>query len=240
MGDEGTIEKRHDHVFYTYGRMNPPTVGHRALIEQVIAEARGPAAAGGGPNADVYIFPTSTQDTTKNPLPVARKVDILRRMFHGRPVRIINTSDCRVVSGGELVEGECRQPQHVVERLIQAGYEPENITLLVGEEERVGSFSFLKGRGINVRAVAGKRVVNAGNFSAATISATKVRQAARDMLEGDEEAAARFRIGINAAIPDRDLKGLAEEIVAGLAKPKTAKKRGGGRSRGKKLSRRRR
>ena len=110
----------------------------------------------------------------------------------------------------------------------------------MGEEERVGSFSFLKGRGINVRAVAGKRVVNAGNFSAATISATKVRQAARDMLEGDEEAAARFRIGINAAIPDRDLKGLAEEIVAGLAKPKTAKKRGGGRSRGKKLSRRRR
>ena len=239
MGDEGTIEKRHERVFYTYGRMNPPTVGHRALIEQVIAEARGPAA-GGGPSADVYIFPTSTQDTTKNPLPVARKVEILRRMFHGRPVRIINTSDCRVLSGGEVVEGECRQPQHVVERLIQAGYEPENITLLVGEEERVGSFSFLKGRGINVRAVAGKRVVNAGNFSAATISATKVRQAARDMLDGDEEAAARFRIGINAAIPDRDLKGLAEEIVAGLAKPKTAKKRGGGRTRGKKLSRRRR
>lgn len=237
MGDEGTIEKRHEHVFYTYGRMNPPTVGHRALIEQVIAEARGPAA-GGGPSADVYIFPTSTQDTSKNPLPVARKVDILRQMFAGRPVRIINTSDCRVLGG--VVEGPCTKPQDVVERLIQAGYEPENITLLVGEEERVGSFSFLKGRGINVRAVAGKRVVNAGNFSAATISATKVRQAARDMLDGDEEAAARFRIGINAAIPDRDLKGLAEEIVAGLAKPKTAKKRGGGRTRGKKLSRRRR
>jgi len=87
MGDEGTIQKRHERVYYTYGRMNPPTVGHRALIDQVIAEAAG---------ADVYIFPTSTHDAPKNPLPVERKVDILRKMFHNRPARIINTSDCRV------------------------------------------------------------------------------------------------------------------------------------------------
>ena len=226
MGDEDTIRKRHERVFYTYGRMNPPTVGHRALIDQLISEAH---------NADAYVFPTSTHDAPKNPLPVKRKVEILRRMFANRPVRIINTSDCRVIpeDGGPTINGECRRPQDVVERLIQAGYEPENITLLVGEEERVGSFSFLKRRGVTVRAVTRKREVGG-------ISATKVREAAQAMIEGDPTAEDRFRSGINASIPDKNLFSLAEEIVDGMWKPKAAKKRGGGRTRRSKKMRSRR
>jgi cytidyltransferase-like protein len=219
MGD--VIEKRHEHAYFVYGRMNPPTVGHRALIEQAIEE--------GG---DVYVFPTSTQNAPKNPLSVDKKVGLLKRMFHGRAVRIINTSDCAVVTPDGRVEGQCRTAGDVVGALERAGYAPENITLLVGEEERVSSFAFLRPRGITVRKVMRERLVNAGNMSAASMSATKVREAA---MAGNM---ARFRLGINEAIPEDELPGLAAEIVEGMTRPKakTARKRGGG----KKLSRGRR
>jgi len=239
------IEKRCELAFFTYGRMNPPTVGHKALIDQVIRESMGAGAGGARQRADAYVFPTSTHDRPDNPLPVEKKVDILKRMFPGDEVRIINTSDCRVSVGGSVSGGECRTAGDVVGKLRGAGYLPENITLLVGEVERIDSFKFLKDaerggmvyKGINVRTIAEPRVKGAAG--AAGMSGTNMRMAAEGVVAGNERSLTHMRAGINRHIPDDALGSLAKDIVRGMtnASLKKSKAKSGG---GKNLSRQRR
>jgi len=61
-------------VVMAFGRFQPPTTGHALLVNAVkkIAEAQ---------QADHIIFASRTQDSSKNPLPVDRKVYYLKRMF---------------------------------------------------------------------------------------------------------------------------------------------------------------
>ena len=48
------------HVAFAFGRFNPPTVGHKKLIDTVVD------ASDGG---DFYIFTSQSQDPDKNPFP---------------------------------------------------------------------------------------------------------------------------------------------------------------------------
>ncbi len=61
-------------VVMAFGRFQPPTTGHALLVNAVkkIAEAQ---------KADHVIFASRTHDSSKNPLPVDRKVYYLKRMF---------------------------------------------------------------------------------------------------------------------------------------------------------------
>ena len=47
-------------VTFTFGRFNPPTIGHEKLIKKVEDVAEG---------GDFYIYPSWTQNTKKDPLP---------------------------------------------------------------------------------------------------------------------------------------------------------------------------
>lgn len=69
-----------DHAVMTFGRMNPPTVGHAKLISKV----REIAAQH---NADHHIFVSQTQDKAKNPLTHRDKVSIIRKMIPRANVR---------------------------------------------------------------------------------------------------------------------------------------------------------
>lgn len=56
---------------FTYGRFNPPTIGHEALIDKLSAE-------GIKHKADlIAIFPTYSQDNKRNPLSFDQKVEVL-------------------------------------------------------------------------------------------------------------------------------------------------------------------
>ena len=70
---------------FTFGRFNPPTTGHEKLIKAL-------ASQGG----DVMVFPSHSQDPKKNPLPVAKKIAYMKKMF---PIyaRNIKTSKSRTV-----------------------------------------------------------------------------------------------------------------------------------------------
>ena len=59
---------------FTYGRYNPPTKGHRMLIEQVIETAR-------RTNKTPIVVVSHSVGNAKNPLPVENKVRILKRWF---------------------------------------------------------------------------------------------------------------------------------------------------------------
>lgn len=59
---------------FVFGRFNPPTTGHRAIINKMIQDAR-------KRNADPYIVLTHTQDTKKNPLSVEEKKKIMSILY---------------------------------------------------------------------------------------------------------------------------------------------------------------
>ena len=55
---------------FTFGRFNPPTTGHEKLINAL-------AKQGG----DLMVYPSHSQDPKKNPLPHARKIAYMKKMF---------------------------------------------------------------------------------------------------------------------------------------------------------------
>jgi len=63
-----------DSVVFTFGRMNPPTVGHGKLIDKVLSVAK-------GSGAKAIIYPSKTEDDSKNPLPFKMKVQVLKDVY---------------------------------------------------------------------------------------------------------------------------------------------------------------
>lgn len=58
----------------TFGRMNPPTVGHEMLVDQLCAIAK-------KHNGTPLVFLSRTQDKKKNPIPYLKKLQFARRAF---------------------------------------------------------------------------------------------------------------------------------------------------------------
>jgi hypothetical protein len=61
-------------VVFTYGRFNPPHLGHKMMIEEIIKKAR-------QMKKKPVIVVSHSVGNMKNPLPVANKLRILRRWF---------------------------------------------------------------------------------------------------------------------------------------------------------------
>lgn len=70
-------------VYFTFGRMNPPTIGHGKLLD-VLAQK-----AGRNP---YRVYASQSQDKNKNPLHYKEKVKYVRKMFpkHARSIMINN------------------------------------------------------------------------------------------------------------------------------------------------------
>ena len=63
-----------DSVVFTFGRMNPPTVGHGKLIDKVLSVAK-------KSGAKAIIYPSKTEDDSKNPLSFKMKVQVLKDVY---------------------------------------------------------------------------------------------------------------------------------------------------------------
>ena len=77
------VEEKISTLVFTFGRFNPPTVGHEKLLDRVAAEAKKL-----GPSAQYRVYPSKTVDPKKNPLPYLEKVKFMRKMFpkHARAI----------------------------------------------------------------------------------------------------------------------------------------------------------
>ena len=75
-------EARGDTCVFTFGRFNPPTIGHEKLIEKVASEAKSVAGA------PYYIFASHSENPKKDPLPYTKKVAYMKKMFpkHARKI----------------------------------------------------------------------------------------------------------------------------------------------------------
>lgn len=77
-------------VVVTWGRLNPPTIGHQKLIEKTAKFAR-------RWGADYYIFATHTVDKKKNPLKSDKKVEWMKKMFPTHADHIIYDPSINVI-----------------------------------------------------------------------------------------------------------------------------------------------
>jgi len=75
-------------IVFTFGRFNPPTIGHLKLIEAVVKEA----------NKDDYaIIPTRSHDAKKNPLKIDIKLAWMHKIFPTYADKIYSTKDINVI-----------------------------------------------------------------------------------------------------------------------------------------------
>jgi hypothetical protein len=179
-------------VAFTFGRFNPPTVGHEKLIKKVKSI----------PTNDYKIFLSRSEDPKKNPLSPRQKLDHMKKMFpqHARNIEI-NTSNMVL---------------DIATRLYNKGY--TNVTMVVGSDRvrefdtilkkyndvksRHGYYNFDK---INVVS-AGERDPDAEGVSG--MSASKMRAAAQ---KGDVKS---FKTGLPTGF--RDVERLFKDVRRGM------------------------
>jgi len=105
-------------ISITFGRFNPPTTGHEALINKVANEAK---------NGEYRIYPSRTQDDKKNPLDPATKVKFMHKAYPQHQNAIVANDDMRTIFD-------------VLGALDQEGY--SQVNLVVGGD-RVSEFNSL-------------------------------------------------------------------------------------------------
>jgi nicotinic acid mononucleotide adenylyltransferase len=111
-------------VAYTVGRFQPPTIGHKKLIQAVIDAA--------GPGGKAYVFVSSTMTPKpKNPLTSAQKLPILQHMFPSGNVEFVDTQKCKDM--GKNCGGALAAFYYLIN---EEKHPKEKITLVVGDDRR--------------------------------------------------------------------------------------------------------
>ena len=159
------VEARGDDITFTFGRFNPPTVGHEKLID----------ATKSASNREYRVYASKTQDPTKNPLEYEKKVKWMKKMFPKHKSKIM--------SGGNY-----RNALDVAVKLHDEGF--LHLTMVVGSD-RVREFNTLLKKYNGVESThglydfktikvksAGERDPDAEGVSG--MSASKMRKAAMD------------------------------------------------------------
>ena len=100
-------------VYFTFGRMNPPTVGHEKLLNMLAMKA--------GKNP-YRIFLTQSQDAKKNPLGYTQKIKIARKMFpkHARSI---------------MADKKVKTVFQAMQKLYNEGY--KNVVMVVGKDRLI-------------------------------------------------------------------------------------------------------
>ena len=85
---EGQVDQ--GSISITFGRFNPPTVGHETLINKVAREAK---ASGG----EYRIYPSRTQDPKKNPLDPSTKIKFMKQAYPEHANAIQSSEDMKTI-----------------------------------------------------------------------------------------------------------------------------------------------
>ena len=85
-GGEGTVDQ--GSISVTFGRFNPPTTGHEALLNKV------KSASGGG---EYRIYPSRSQDPQKNPLDPGTKIKFMKKAYPDHANAIQNSEETKTI-----------------------------------------------------------------------------------------------------------------------------------------------
>ena len=183
-------------VYFTFGRMNPPTVGHEKLLNVLARKA--------GRNP-YRIFLSQTQDSKKNPLGYAEKIKYARKMFpkHARSI---------------ILDKKVKNVFHILQKLYNEGY--KNVVMVVGQD-RLREFDILLNKYNGKKGPHGIynfssiNTVSAGSRDPDSegvdgMSASKMRAAAA------EKDFTSFSQGLPKAVSNPDAKALYNKIRSAM------------------------
>ena len=183
-------------IFFTFGRMNPPTTGHEKLMKELSKKS--------GRNP-YRVFLSQSSDNKKNPLDYNYKVKTVRKFFpkHARSV---------------MLDKKVKNVFDAVTKLYDEGY--KNINMVVGSDRTnefkklLEKYNGVKGRHglykfnkINVIS-AGDRDPDADDVSG--MSASKMRKLASD---GDFT---QFSQGLPRSVSNNEAKKVYNEVRKGM------------------------
>ena len=183
-------------VFFTWGRMNPPTIGHEKLLT-VLSRKAG--------NNPYFVYLSQSSDPKKNPLSYKDKIKVARKMFPRHARRI-------------MLDMKIKNLFDLLTKLYDMGY--KNVTMVVGADRinefdilikkynaKKGKHGFYNFRNINVVS-AGDRDQDAEG--ATGMSASKMRAAAG---KGDFTS---FSQGLPKTFSNADAKNLFNTVRKGM------------------------
>lgn len=159
---------------FCFGRMNPPTLGHKQLLDTVAQSSQ-----------DYYIFVSQSQDPKKNPLDFGTKISFLRAMFPEHAANIVDKTGITTAL-------------HAASMLYDAGYRV--VTFVAGSDrldqfkKLLGDYNGVEGKGHGYYKFNKINFVSSGDRDPdadglAGISASKAREAAANNdLEGFAQA----------------------------------------------------
>ena len=184
-------------VYFTFGRMNPPTIGHEKLLNKLAANARA--------SFPYRVYLSQTQDKDKNPLDYKEKVKYARKMFpkHARQI---------------LLDRKIKNIFDIAVKLYDEGF--VKIAMVVGSD-RVNEFEVLLNKYNGKKARHGFYnfkniyVISAGDRDpdsdgAEGMSATKMRAAAK------EDDFPLFAQGLPKTIKNNDAKAIYNDVRKGM------------------------
>ncbi len=183
-------------VVFTFGRFNPPTIGHQLLINKVKQEAGG---------RDYMIYASQTQNAKKDPLEFSKKVEWMKRSFPECASYISSNKSIRNVFDA-LVELYNKKYTEVV-MMVGSDRVNEFKTLIEqynGEEAKHGYYKFMR---IRVTS-AGDRDPDGEGVSG--MSASKMRQLA---VDGDLES---FSRGVSSSLSSSDAEEMYNDVRVGM------------------------
>jgi hypothetical protein len=158
------LKESSGHVTFTFGRFNPPTIGHEKLIEKVHEVSKG----------TYRIYASQSHDKAKNPLSYVEKIKFLRKMFPRHARSII--SDTKIKTAFDALDSLYSQGYRQVTFVVGSDRVQEFNTTLNkynGEKRATGFYNFEGG----VQVIsAGERDPDSEDVSG--MSASKMRAAA--------------------------------------------------------------
>ena len=145
--------------YFTFGRFNPPTIGHEKLLRALEKQAS---------SNDYLVYPSQTFKRPNNPLPYDYKVETMKKMF---PWAKIETAAC------------CNTIIKVAQDMMMKDY--SDIVMVVGSD-RVADFDKLLNKQNTIDYTFNTiKVMSAGERDpdadgASRMSASKMREAVKD------------------------------------------------------------
>jgi len=182
-------------VVFTWGRFNPPTIGHKKLLDNTARIAR----YWGG---DFFIYATQTHKKPKDPLKFERKVEWMRQMFPEYANNIVYDPSVNTFI--------------VLLQKLQVEYDE---VVWVAGSDRVSTYKKIledyNGKEFYYHTY---RCVSAGTRDpdaegAAGMSASKMREAAKDIRTKD------FEKGIPNSLSSKKKMELMKEVRNGMGLP---------------------
>ena len=187
-----------DTLTVSFGRFNPPTVGHEKLLK-----AAQKASQGG----DLKIYPSRRQDPKKNPLDPDMKISYMKKMFPDFEENIVNDRNMKTIFNVLVMASE-------------EGY--RNVNIVVGSDRQAEFENLAQKYNGDLYDFDLIRVISAGARDADSegvegMSASKMRKA---VMDDDFES---FRRGTPKTLDDGETQALFDAVRQGMQSKKKQK-----------------